>query len=128
MPVDLTHTDRIHRGIRNYLAGLSAEDSVARHYEDIGCVLLDRRWRGLSGEIDLIVRDGKEFVFVEVKTAPTFAAAAERLTSRQLERIVGAAQEYVGGLPDGLRSAMRFDAALVDGQGRVETLMNLTLT
>ena len=50
-----------------YLAGLSAEDQVARLYETHGYHLRARRWRGRGGEIDLIFEKSGEITFVEVK-------------------------------------------------------------
>ena len=116
---------RQRRGKTNYLNGLSAEDSVATEYERRGATIEKRRWRGLSGEIDLIVRQDAELVFVEVKRARDFARAAERITVPQMHRIYAAATEYVAGEPDGLLTSMRFDVALVDARGGTEILQNV---
>jgi putative endonuclease len=117
---------KAHRGARNYHSGLAAEEAVARHYALSGAEVLDTRWRGKAGEIDLVLRQGKDVVFVEVKHAATCAAAAERLTFRQVSRVVSAAEEYIARLPGGLLTPMRLDAALVDGQGRIEIIENLS--
>lgn len=111
-------------GTVSYHAGASAEDSVARGYERRGMPIAARRWRGASGEIDLIVRDGEGLVFVEVKHSRDFARAAERLTRRQMERIMNAALEYLAGEPRGLLTPIRFDVALVNGRGEVDILEN----
>ena len=108
------------RGRRNHLAGLAAEDIVARAYDTAGCAAAARRWRGISGEVDLIYRDGETVVFVEVKKSRTFEEAAARMTQRQALRICRAATEFVGGEPKGQLTQMRFDLGLVDGQGAVE--------
>ncbi|MCV2882673.1 YraN family protein [Actibacterium sp. XHP0104] len=108
-----------------YLAGLAAEETVARDYLRRGLKLAGRRWRGRSGEIDLIARDGDGLVFVEVKKSRSFARAAERLTRRQIDRILMAAQEFCAGEPLGQLTEMRFDVALVDGAGRLEILENV---
>ncbi len=84
-----------------------------------------RRWRGRAGEIDLIAREGATLVFIEVKRARTIAIAAERLSERQMRRILSAAAEYLSGEPAGQDSDMRFDVALVDGCGRVEIRGNV---
>ena len=115
---------RQQRGRTAYHTGLAAEESVARDYGRRGRTVAARRWRGLSGEIDLVVRDGEGFVFVEVKQARTFDLAAERLSRRQMDRICLAAQEFVGTQPRGSLTDMRFDLALVDGQGRVQVIEN----
>ncbi|ARE39772.1 Endonuclease [Rhodovulum sp. P5] len=111
-------------GTVSYHAGLSAEESVARHYQARGLTVAARRWRGKAGEIDLILRDGEGLIFVEVKKSRDFARAAERLTHRQMTRVMTAALEFVGGEPRGQLTDMRFDVALVNGQGAVEILEN----
>lgn len=107
-----------------YHAGIAAEESVAAHYRRRGADIAQRRWRGRAGEVDLIARDGDMVVFVEVKKSRSFARAAERISRRQMERIMGAACEFVAGEPKGQLTDMRFDVALVDAQGRIEILEN----
>lgn len=105
-------------------AGRMGEDSVCRDYLARGYVLVESRWRGASGEIDLILRKGEEFVFVEVKKSALHARAAERIDRRQIDRICNAALEFCAGLASGMLTLMRFDAALVDQVGRVEIIEN----
>ncbi|MEM9972008.1 MAG: YraN family protein, partial [Pseudomonadota bacterium] len=105
------------RGLNNYHDGLSAERGVARRYERAGGQVAARRWRGPSGEIDLVIRQGAEIIFVEVKKARDFARAAEHLTMRQLARIIATADEYIGSEPDGQLTQVRVDVALVNQAG-----------
>jgi len=112
------------RGGVAYLAGLSAEDSIARHYERRGHPVTGRRWRGKGGEIDLIARDGEGLIFVEVKKSRDFARAAESLGARQIRRLLCAAEEYLGTQPLGALTRMRFDVALVNGAGEVQVIEN----
>jgi putative endonuclease len=111
-------------GARSYQAGLAAEAMVERLYTGSGRPICARRWRGSSGEIDLIARDGAEVIFIEVKHSKTHAQAAERLGPRQMARIYGAASEFIGGEPAGQLTPVRFDVALVDGRGQIEILEN----
>ena len=112
------------RGARAHLGGMSAEEAVARHYARRGLQVAARRWRGSGGEIDLILRDGADLVFVEVKAAQTLAVAASRLTRRQMDRICLSALDFLKGEPRGLLTAMRFDLATVDRQGVIDILPN----
>jgi len=111
---------RRRRGARAHLSGQAAEESVERRYARAGHALAARRWRGQGGEIDLVMREGDGLVFVEVKQARSFAEAAERLSRRQIQRIVAAASEFLAAMPQGQLTPVRFDLALVDAAGRVE--------
>ena len=115
---------RTARGLSAHASGHAAEDMAARAYADRDCILLEQCWRSPAGEIDLILRDGEQIVFVEVKRAETHDAAAHRLSRRQMDRICQAALIFADTLPQGSLTDMRFDAALVDAQGRVEILEN----
>lgn len=113
-------TARRDRGRRAYLSGLGAERRVAQVYDGRGADLLETRWRGEAGEVDLIFLHEGVYIFCEVKTALSFDAAAQRLGQRQMQRIHLAAAEYLAFTPQGQLSDVRFDLAVVDGQGRVE--------
>jgi putative endonuclease len=114
-------------GRTSYLAGLAAEESVARDYERGGYGIVARRWRGSGGEVDLVLRHGDDFVFVEVKKARDLARAAARLTQAQLGRICQTATEFLGQVPNGMRMGMRVDLAMVDATGRTARFENITL-
>ena len=111
-------------GARSYHAGLAAEDQVAQFYTRSGRAVCARRWRGVSGEIDLIARDGDNVIFIEVKQSATHAQAADHLSPRQMARIYNAASEFLAGEPKGQLTDVRFDVALVDAKGRIEVLEN----
>ena len=102
------------RGKAAYLSGLAAEESVLRAFEARGADLIERRWRGASGEIDLIFLENGVHVFCEVKAARTFEKAMERLRPAQMRRIHAAASEYLAHAPMGQLSEMRFDLAVVN--------------
>ncbi|MCJ8138686.1 YraN family protein [Falsirhodobacter halotolerans] len=102
----------------NHHAGLAAEEIVVRHY---GLPVAARRWRGPGGEIDLILRDGAQVIFVEVKAG---RRAAHALRPAQVARIRASALAFLGNEPLGQRTECRFDVALVT-DGRVEVIANL---
>lgn len=111
-------------GLAGHLAGRAAEEAVARHYEARGFRKLAARWRSRSGEIDLVMANGPEVIFIEVKAARDLAGAAARLTLRQFARIARAAEEFLSGQPLGSLTPARIDAALVDRFGRIELIEN----
>lgn len=119
---DPAQTQRHWNGALGHVAGKLAEEAVVRHYRDMGLVLLAARYCGAWGEIDLIFRDGRMVVFVEVKKARDHDAAAARLSRRQIDRICMTAQEFLADMPDGTDTALRFDAALVDQRGTIRVI------
>ena len=110
------------RGQMAYHAGAAAEQSVRLQYQRQGAQFLFGRWRGGGGEIDLIMQDGDELAFIEVKQARTHAIAVERITARQCARIRSSATAFLATLPDGQQRFCRFDVALVDQYGQVELI------
>lgn len=114
----------VQNGQMSYHSGLAAEDQVARLYDRAGRPICARRWRGTSGEIDLIARNGAEVIFIEVKKSRTHAQVAEHLTLRQMARIYSSASEFLAGEPLGQNTDVRFDVALVDAAGQIEILEN----
>lgn len=115
---------RRHRGRMSHFAGAAAEVRIATDYERRGFPVAARRWRGEGGEIDLVLRDGAGVIFVEVKQSRDFDSAAASLSARQILRLQNAAEEYVGTLPGGSLTDMRFDVALVNGRGEFHLIEN----
>ena len=111
-------------GARSYYAGIAAEEQVAQLYARSGRNVCARRWRGVSGEIDLIARNGAEVIFIEVKQSSTHALAAEHLSARQMARIYASASEFLSSEPAGQMTESRFDVALVNAAGQIEILEN----
>lgn len=95
-----------------------------RAYLDHGHRLIARRWTGPAGEIDLVMEKDGEVIFVEVKASRTHARAAQALSQRQIARLLRSAEHCLGSFPKGLATPMRFDVALVDGQGKLDVIVN----
>ena len=111
-------------GARNHHAGQAAEESVLRHYMQLGYGLLARRWRGFGGELDLVLRNGDGVVFVEVKKSRCFDRALALLGRAQMHRIFQTAEQYLGTCPAGLNTQSRLDIALVNSFGEVRIVEN----
>lgn len=96
-------------------SGKAGEQIACRVLERKGFRLLERNYRALRAEIDLIMRDGKTLVFVEVKarSSDRFGSGREAVTLRKQQNILRAAQNYImeHGLFD---EPLRFDVAEVD--------------
>jgi len=106
----------------SYLKGLAAEDIVARAYERSGFEVVERRWKTREGEVDIVARHKDRIYFIEVKNSCSFDQAALRITPHQQQRIQNAALQYLAEKAKTIDVDCRFDAALVDGTGRVKVL------
>ena len=106
-------------------AGKNAETLAAEWLAGRGLVLVERNFRVRGGEIDLVCRDGKRLVFVEVRLRRNadFGGAAESITASKRRRLLLAAQHYLLRHP---RTDARFDCLLLDGLDpqRIEWIQN----
>jgi putative endonuclease len=77
--------------------GKIGEDLACRELERRGYELLERGYRRRSGELDIVARDGRTVVFVEVKTREgrDFGDAAEAVTPRKRRRMTQLALDYL---------------------------------
>ncbi|HLX30605.1 MAG TPA: YraN family protein [Casimicrobiaceae bacterium] len=95
-------------------AGARAEALAADYLIRQGLAIVARNFRTRAGEIDLIARDGRMLVFVEVRlrSSRAYGGAAESITPRKRARLVAAASGYLASLRD--EPPCRFDAILMD--------------
>ncbi len=73
----------------NQETGKRGEKLAAKYLEAAGLEILDRNWRCVAGEIDLLARDGHTIAAIEVKTRTTAHAGhpLEAITPRKLHRL-----------------------------------------
>lgn len=95
--------------------GQLAEDLAARFLEEQGLIVLARNYRCRGGEVDLICRDRRALVFVEVRlrSNPDFGGAAASITRDKQARIILAAEHYLATLTTA-NVDCRFDCVLLD--------------
>ena len=102
--------------------GASGEEAVAAWYERQGYEVVERNWRCRAGELDLILRRGRTFVFCEVKTrsSDAFGSPVEAVTRDKQVRLRHLAARWLEDAP--LRPTdIRFDVASVLA-GKIEVL------
>jgi putative endonuclease len=92
--------------------GARAEALAAAFLERSGLAVLERNFRVRGGEIDLVCREGKTLVFVEVRLRRRgdFGGAGASITTSKRRRLLLAAQHYLMRQPDAI---CRFDAVLM---------------
>ena len=102
--------------------GRAGETRALDYLRRQGLTLVCRNYRCRTGEIDLVLRDGAELVFVEVRSragagAGRFGTPADSVDARKRRRVAAAAQRYLLGLDR--EPPCRFDVVAVTG-GDVE--------
>jgi len=75
--------------IQRRAVGAYGERMAERHLVAQGLVVLARNWRCAEGEVDLILRDGEDVVFCEVKTrqGDQFGTPAEAIGPAKVRRL-----------------------------------------
>lgn len=111
-------------GLRSYNAGVAAENSVVSKYLRSGFQIVAQRYESGEGEIDVIAHHQDKYYFIEVKQSKTFDSAVGRIQPAQIKRIRNAALLFLQKNDLPLETEMRFDAALMNGQGQLKVIPN----
>jgi putative endonuclease len=95
--------------------GADGEAAVARWYEKRGYEVVARNWRCRDGELDLVVRQARTFVFCEVKsrTSTAFGAPVEAVTREKQARLRRLAARWLEDAAPVRPAQIRFDVASV---------------
>ena len=106
---------------RNNIVGAWGEALAAAYLQKKKYTLLAAGYRSKFGEIDLIVKDKKHIVFVEVKLRKSdkFAKAAEFVDYHKQNRLRATAQMYLAHNPTKLQP--RFDVIEIYAPNGIET-------
>lgn len=106
-------------------SGKQAEALAVRFLERAGLRVLQQNFRCRGGEIDIVCRDGKVLVFVEVRLRRNahYGGAAASITAHKQARIILAARHYLAAHA-ATNSDCRFDCILLDAldENRIEWL------
>jgi len=86
--------------------------------------IIERNFRNKLGEIDIIARDGKIIVFIEVRSmnASLMLTAAESITEKKIKKIIRVAESYISYKKlEG--NEFRFDVVIINN-GEIELIKN----
>jgi putative endonuclease len=96
--------------------GRWGERLAATHYERLGYQVVDRNWRSPTGELDLVLRAGRTYVFSEVKARRTdrYGPPALAVDAAKQRRIRTLAVEWL--VAHGVAHVdLRFDVVAITG-------------
>lgn len=103
--------------------GDAGERYAERQITQDGWSIVARKWRGESGEIDLIADKGDLIVFIEVKTrrGETHGRAEEAVSPSKCARLIRLGLEFLDQFPEYEERFWRVDliAITLDGAGRI---------
>jgi putative endonuclease len=104
--------------------GDAAEERACRHLDRSGFTIVERNYRTMGGEIDIVARRGDVLVFVEVRSreVPGFGTPEESVTPAKRRRIVAAARRYLSSVPPSSWREARFDVIAIEGSGEIAAL------
>ena len=87
-------------------------------------MLVSRNYRCRRGEIDLVMRDARTLVFVEVRRRRShwFGGGLESVDLRKQTRLAAAAEHYLAAHRVGDECPCRFDVVAIDGPPRRTTI------
>lgn len=79
------------------LEGKIGEIEATKYLENLEYEILCNNFRCMQGEIDIIAKDGREIVFIEVKTRTStkFGEAREAVDKNKQKHILNAAKYYL---------------------------------
>ena len=109
--------------------GDRGEERARRFLEAKGYAFLAANWRCAAGELDLVMRDGDEVVFVEVKLrrGEAMGRAEEAVSSAKGRRLLASGEWFLADRPDLGDAIWRIDlvAITLDPSGAVERVTHV---
>ena len=98
------------------VTGENAEQAACDFLLANKLLLIERNIRYPFGEIDLLMQDGKELVFVEVRFRRNqrFGGGAESVTSAKQKKMANAANAWLSSHRQWANAGCRFDVIAVD--------------
>jgi putative endonuclease len=108
--------------------GQQAENTACAFLQQHGLTLIEKNYRCRSGEIDLVMRDGRQLVFVEVRyrRSLTYGGPIESIDYRKRLKLIATARHYL--VARKVRSATRFDVVGISADKQVRWIPNAVET
>ena len=77
--------------------GKIGEDVAIKYLENLGYTIIERNFMAVQGEIDIIAKDNKELVFIEVKTRTNmlFGRPVEAVNLQKQKHLINTVKYYI---------------------------------
>lgn len=77
--------------------GKIGEDLATKYIQSLGYTIIERNFAATQGEIDIVARDKKELVFIEVKTRTNtlYGRPIEAVNNPKQKHLISTAQYYL---------------------------------
>lgn len=114
---------------KRHQLGQTAEQIASVYLQDKGFILIEKNYHCRQGEIDLIMQDKKQIVFVEVRCrkGSAYGNALESITPFKTKKIIRAATHFLQVKKWLYKVSSRFDIIVIhpiQGEMRLQWLKN----
>ena len=106
------------------LRGEKSEQQACHYLLAQGLQLIEKNFQCKQGELDLIMRDDKTIVIVEVRYRQSnkYGGALESITKKKQSRIIASTEYYL--LKNKINSPIRFDVVAMSGDRDINWIKN----
>ncbi len=106
------------------IQGRKAEQRACEFLQQRGLILIETNYRCRYGEIDLVMRDGQQLVFVEVRYrgSSAFGGPVESIDHRKQAKLIATASHYL--LSKRQLNDARFDIVGITKSYRINWIAN----
>ncbi|RJO60083.1 YraN family protein [candidate division WS5 bacterium] len=114
--------------VNTYIIGQTAEQIAADFLAENKLKVIDRNYRTRFGEIDIIAKHKKEFIFIEVKAKNTsrYGKPYEMVTEKKKKKLIMTAKSYLSNIDVDIEKVdWRIDVISIDYEtGKIDWLQN----
>ena len=106
--------------------GFYAEQKAREHLQSKGLVLIEQNYSIHCGEIDLIMQDQEDIVFVEVRSRQYthYGSALESINQRKINKLIKTAVYFLQSKKWLYKKNSRFDVVTIHAQSQLEWIKN----
>jgi len=99
--------------------GREGEKAAALYFEEKGFLILERNFRSLIGEVDIIALDRETIIFAEVKTWSAYGIEAleQSLNAKKRHKIIETSKYFLSLHREYKYMAIRFDVIFISPDG-----------